>query len=104
MEGVTVLNTYYGLTAGWAFVFAFGVVLAVVFSCIGAYFICDGENLKGSMRIICVLCCIILVYRCISATQFYEVALSDDVKWAEFTQHYDVQKVRGQILIVTEVK
>ena len=104
MDGVTVLNVYYGITVGWAVVFSISIVLAVIFACIGACLYCDGEKFKGSILIICVLCCMILVYRCIPAIPFYEVALSDEVKFSEFTRHYGIQKVRGQILTVTEVK
>lgn len=104
MDGVTILNSYTSLTFGWALMLAFGVIIAVAFAAVGIGCIVDGENFQGIFMIICAVCCMIGMLKYVPTTTFYEVILSDDVKFTEVTQHYEVQKVRGQIITVTEVK
>lgn len=40
----------------------------------------------------------------IKTVQYYGVLLDKDVNWQEFTEHYEIEKARGRILIVQEVK
>lgn len=108
MDGVTIINTYKSLSDGSAAILAFGICFLVILIVSGLVCLHECYDRKDKACGIALLAsafgiALVLVF-VIKPEQYYEVVLDEGVKWQEFTTHYEIEKVRGQILTVREVK
>lgn len=103
MEGVTILYTYQAFTDGWALIMASCITAAIVLLIISISNLIDGNPNIFVGSTILMIGCIILCFLLPKAT-YYDVLPSESVNWQEFTEHYKIEKARGQILTVREVK
>ena len=107
MEGVTILNAYKALSDGSAVFLGFGVVIVISIIVAAVVFLHESYDRKDKVYAIALIAsafglALILLFN-IKPSQYYEVMLDESVKWQEFTTHYEVEKVRGQIITVREV-
>lgn len=101
MDGVTVLNIYQQYSIFGGVFLAFGVVMTVGLVTAALFTFEDNVMISG----ICWGLAILFIVGCFSIKQtdtLYEVTLDDSVSWNEFSEHYHIVKVRGQIITVME--
>ena len=100
MDGVTILNTVPERSFPWVVAI---IVLAI--NIIGFIIGCikDNDGLRG---ISALFGTIMLLLMCWSFTDThptrYEVSITDEVSFNEFTQHYKIIDQRGEIYVVEE--
>lgn len=108
MDGVTILNAYKTLSGGSAVLLGFGIVIATISAVGGFVYLfesCDWKDRASAMFLLASAFCIGLgLHYIVEPVQYYEVTLDERVEWTEFTTRYEIEKVRGQILTVQEVK
>lgn len=101
MDGVTVLNTYQWYSIIGGIILAFGIVGIVAFGTISLGLFDENVFISG----ICAGLVILIIIGCFRIRKtdtLYEVTVDDTVSWQEFSEHYHVVKIRGQIITVME--
>lgn len=103
MDGVTILNAYQTYSFGGAVLLSAGIVGSVTFAFTAIAFLDENVYISGFFAGLA----IVLAIGCFGIRKMetrYEVILDDGVSWTEFSEHYEVLRIRGKILTVREVK
>ena len=100
MDGVTILNTIPECSFPWVIIIIV-LVISIISFIIGC--IKDSDGLKGIGAIFGTMA---LIGMCLSPLHVhptqYEVSITDEVSFNEFTQHYKIIDQRGDIYVVEE--
>ena len=103
MNGVVILRTYQAISEGWAMLLIL-IELAVIVSgvIICANLALDNQIKKAMGVAALALFLSILLAIIWPRVNRYEVILQEGVSWREFTDHYEVLSVDGNILKVRD--
>ena len=108
MDGVTILNTYKTLTDGSTVWLIIGTTCAIsmfIGGIFGIVYSADWrDKIVAGFVLVAAFAVCTLLYVYVKPVQYYEVIIDKSANWQEFTEHYEVEKARGQILTVREVK
>lgn len=102
MDGVTILNTYMGLTTDdVVFLSIYCVVLAVI----GIVLLIAGiaeESVGPVVLSSFVFCAILLVCKFYPRTEHIQATMDTGASWQELTDRYDIVRVNGRIITMIE--
>lgn len=102
MDGVTILNTYMGLTNGDAiFLFIWGFLIG------GLGIICIAYGLASEFTPLAIvgaifICSVGLTLKFYPRTKHIQATLDQSASWAELTERYEVIRVDGMIITMIE--
>ncbi len=100
MDGVTILNTMPERSFPWAV-----AIIALAINIIGFIIGCikDNDGLKGISALFGALMLLLMCWSPLYAHPTrYEVSITDEVSFNEFTQYYKIIDQRGDIYVVEE--
>lgn len=102
MDGVTILNTYYGYTNNDAAFLVFVITGLCLFAGLGVGAIVCEERLAGCAIIIGSALLIGIALNVTSKVEHIQATVDDSVSWIEITNRYKIIKVDGQIVTMIE--
>ena len=103
MTGVVVLNTAQAVSGTWSTICAFIISGLVILGVVVAVILSDkGHGFAAFFMVVMFIGCISFVFRNIPTYTQYEVTLTDEASWYEFTQKYEVLSVKGSILTIKD--
>lgn len=100
MDGVTILNTIPERSYPWVL-----MIIVLVINIIGFIIGCikDNDGLKGISALFGTMMLILMCWSPLYARPIrYEVSITDEVSFNEFTQHYKIIDQHGEIYVVEE--